>query len=116
VKVASVADALDQLAPDDLDHLGHVLLDRARRRRTRLTEEQAWAAWQAAPLTTDWAASVLVDVGRVRIATRLLIDQWGYSPQRVAEAMLPVALHVCPDAGIAELAVAAGLADARGFR
>jgi hypothetical protein len=103
---------LDNLDVGQREELGYLLLEEARRLRRTLREDAAWGAWQAAPLAgTGWATSDLADVGRIRIATRRLmtIDLW--QPHQIRKAMLAVALHVCPDAVIAEMAVDAGIED-----
>ena len=95
-----------------MDELAWLLREEAARARRRLTEDRAWGAWASAPLTPGWALSGLRDVGRVRIATRMLVTLDRWRPEQIRDSMLAVALHVCPERGIAELAVAAGIEDA----
>lgn len=93
-----------------LEHLGYLLIERARHLRVRLTVAEAWEAWSVAPLSRGWELG-LADVGRLRIATRRLIAMEGWQPEQVAPAMLVVAHEVCTVMGLAELAVAVGMAD-----
>jgi hypothetical protein len=105
---------LDNLSIGMRDELGSLLREEARRLRRTLDEEQAWGAWRDAPLEgTGWEYSLLADVGRVRVGTRRLmtVDRW--QAHQIVDAMLAVALHVCPDAEIARLAIWAGIADAQ---
>jgi hypothetical protein len=102
---------LDHYDPDILDHLGSNLRERARLRRTPLSVEEARRALESLPLTPSWKASNLADVGRVRIATRILIER-GWRPEQIAESMCAVALMLVPHPSIAPEAVAAGIADA----
>ncbi len=103
---------LDSLTPGEMDELAWLLRREAAWARRTLSEDRAWAAWASAPLTPGWALSCLSDVGRVRIATRILITLDHWRADQIRDAMLAVALHVCPERGIAELAVAAGIEDA----
>ena len=73
--------------------------------------EDARAAIDSVPLTPQWQSSCLPEVGRVRIATRNLIER-GYHPTQVAEAMCAAALPLMPHPSVAPEAVAAGIADA----
>jgi hypothetical protein len=103
---------LDNLDVGQREELGYLLLEEARRLRRTLREDAAWGAWQAAPLAgTGWATSDLADVGRVRIAVRRLMTLDHWEPHQIREAMMAVALHVCPERGIAHLAVEAGIED-----
>ena len=95
-----------------LGHLGSLLIERARLRRAQITIAEARAAIGSAPLTPGWESSQLADVGRVRIATRILIER-GYHPSQVAQSMCEVALGLVPHPSIAPEAVAAGIADAQ---
>jgi hypothetical protein len=106
---------LDVLSPGELDELAWLLRDEAARGRRRLPVEEAWAAFHAAPLTPAWERSQLADVGRVRAAARWLIIG-GWRPEQIIDAMLAVAIHVSPDKGVAEEAVAAGVVDGNRVR
>jgi hypothetical protein len=103
---------LDGLTSGELDEWACLLREEAARRRRAMTAEQAWVAFNAAPLTPGWQRSRLADVGRVRIATRRLItiDRW--RPDQITEAMKTLAIFVCPDPVIGEMAVAGGIQDA----
>jgi hypothetical protein len=103
--------ALERFGPDALDHFGSALRERARLLRTPLSVAEAQKAIQSAPLTPAWEASCLANVGRVRIATRILIER-RWRPEQIAESMCTVALALVPHPSIAPEAVAAGIADA----
>ena len=84
---------------------------RAAERRRQLTVDEAWAAYNAAPLTPAWELSIIPEVGRVRIATRILIGERRLHPEQVVDAMSAIAEEVCIHPAIALEAVAAGIAD-----
>ena len=105
-----LATALDQLDGEALDQLGATLRERARHRRMLLTEDEARTAIENAPLTPAWESSQLADVGRVRIATRLLVER-GWHPEQVAPAMTSVAQLVVGHPAVAMEAIAHGIAD-----
>ena len=105
-----LATALDQLDGEALDQLGATLRERARHRRVLLTEDEARTAIENAPLTPAWSSSQLADVGRVRTATRLLVER-GWHPEQVAVPMTTVAESVIGHNLIAAESVAYGLAD-----
>jgi uncharacterized membrane-anchored protein len=107
--------ALDGLNADSLDHLGCVLRERAKLRRVFLTKDEARAAVLTAPLSPAWERSQLSDVGRVRTAARLLVQR-GYHPEQVVDSMTTVAFEEVGHRGIAEEAVASGLADGMAAR
>jgi hypothetical protein len=92
---------VDQLNVEQLGQLGALLTARANLRRT-LTEQACWDAVMAAPLT---------DVGRVRIACRILIIHRHLHPEQIYDPMLSVAHMVCPHPSTAEEVVACGIAD-----
>lgn len=102
----------DTLTAGEKDELASLLRDEARRERRRLTESEAWGAFWTARLTPGWASSDFADIGRVRIACRQLLVLERWQAHQVVEAMTAVAMHVCPEAGIAHMAVEAGIADA----
>jgi hypothetical protein len=106
--------ALNQMDAETLGHLGSILLERARLRRRLLTVDEAETAVNNAPLTPGWERSRYADVGRVRIATRILIQR-RWHPEQIAHAMGTIALRICPEPGIAVEAIAAGIADAHGM-
>jgi len=66
---------------------------------TGWTVEEARQAIDNAPLTPAWKVSVLSDVGRVRIATRILVER-GWRPEQVVEALCSVALELVPHPSI----------------
>jgi hypothetical protein len=111
-ELVDLATRLEDLNTEDLDHLGAALRTRAAERRARrLTVEEASEAVCTAPLSTAWESSSLADVGRVRIATRALLER-GWHAEQVVEAMCTVALALVPHPSIAPEAVAMGIADA----
>jgi hypothetical protein len=104
--------ALDSLDGDSLAHLGAALMERARLRRRSLTVEEALEAIRNAPLSPSWESSNLSDVGRVVIATRLLIQR-GWRADQIVDALCEAALDFVPHPTIAPEAVAKGIAEAR---
>jgi hypothetical protein len=111
-ELAALASKLERLNSNDLDHLGAALRARAAERRARrLTIEEASEAVRTAPLSTAWESSSLADVGRVRIATRILIER-GWHAEQVVQALCHVALGLVPHPSIATEAIAMGIADA----
>jgi hypothetical protein len=109
---ADVEAIVGRLGADELAQLGAIFTARAAQRRRTLTMAEAWKAWESAPLTSGWERSQLSDVGRVRIATRLLLER-GLHPEQVVASMTEVALAVCPHPLVAVEVVAVGLADGR---
>jgi hypothetical protein len=103
---------IDELSASEKDEWAHLLSREAARDRRTLTTTEAYEAFLAAPLTGGWVNSHLADVGRIRIATHRLIvvDRW--RPDQIVLAMTTLAIHVCPEKGIAELAIADGIEDA----
>jgi hypothetical protein len=101
---------VDQLNVEQLGQLGALLTARANLRRT-LTEQACWDAVMAAPLTEGWLRSRFADVGRVRIACRILIIHRHLHPEQIYDPMLSVAHMVCPHPSTAEEVVACGIAD-----
>jgi len=103
---------LDLLSVGALDELGYLLQEEARRRRRTLDDPAAWGAFEAAEelLTDGWRSSSLKDVGKVRTACRRLIVE-GWRAEQIIDAMTRIALHTCPEAGVAHLAVAEGIVD-----
>jgi hypothetical protein len=99
------------LGADELAHLAGVLHARAADRRRQLTIEEAWSAYDAAPLTPAWELSIVPEVGRVRIATRILVGDRRMHPEQVADAMTVVAERVCVHPAVAVEVVAAGIVD-----
>jgi hypothetical protein len=104
---------LDGLNPKELEELAWAIRQEAERRRRHLSVEAAFEAWRQAPLSERGERSPMADVLRVRNATSRLIHEYGWRPEQVVAAMTEVALHVSPDRGVAEEAVAAGIADGR---
>jgi hypothetical protein len=100
-----------RLDSNSLDHLASNMHERAALRRVPISPEEAREAIDAAPLTPGWQSSCMPEVGRVRVATRILIER-GYHPTQIAEAMCAAALPLMPHPSIAPEAVAAGIADA----
>lgn len=99
------------LGADELAHLAGVLQARAANRRRGLTIEEGWAAYNAAPLSSSWELSIVPEVGRVRIATRVLVGERGMHPEQVVDAMTAIAEGVCVHPAVAMEVVAAGIAD-----
>ena len=99
------------LGADELAQLGAVLTARAAERRRQLTVEEGWAAYNAAPLTPAWELSIIPEVGRIRVATRILVGDRRLHPEQVVDAMSAVAEEVCIHPAIAFEAVAVGIAD-----
>lgn len=104
-----------RMGADQLAHLAANLYARATERRTCITVEQARRAVASAPLTPTWELSILADVGRVRTATRILVEQ-GFHPEQVVDAMAQVASEVIVHPAIEREAVACGLADGMATR
>jgi hypothetical protein len=102
---------IGSLDADGKAHVGTILLARAAEERRQLTVEEAWAAYNAAPLTPAWELSIIPEVGRVRIATRILVGERRLHPEQVVDAMSAVAEEVCIHPAIAFEAVAVGIAD-----
>jgi hypothetical protein len=105
-------EALDGLDADALDQLGVLLRERARLRRVLLSPEDAQRAIDEAPLSPSWERSRLQDVGRVRKAARLLVEQ-GWHRDQVRSVLIRAAEDRVPHPRIAVEAVDAGLSDAR---
>jgi hypothetical protein len=84
---------VSSLNPGTLDELGSSLRELARLRRVQITVDEARSAIQAAPLTKGWLSSGFSDVGRVRVATRILIQR-GYHPRQVAEPLRSAWSHI----------------------
>jgi len=104
-----------RMGADQLAHLAGNLYARATERRTCITVDRARRAVALAPLTPTWEKSILADVGRVRTAARLLVEQ-GWHPEQVVDAMAQVASEVIQQAHIEREAVACGLADGMATR
>jgi hypothetical protein len=105
--------ALSDLDAGALEHLGHLLLERAERRRQRLSVDEARAAVAGAELSGWWRRSVLIDVGRVRRASTELVLA-GWAPEQIVDALVEVGLTDCfPDGPTIAAAIAHGIADAR---
>jgi hypothetical protein len=103
---------LDALSTAEKDELGYLLRREAARERRVLSTSEALEAFLSAPVSEWWARSRYNAVGRIRIACRrlIVIDRWRREQIRLAMSVL--AIHVCPDAQIAEMAVEAGIEDA----
>lgn len=103
---------LDNLTPGEKEEWAYLAQREAARDRRTLTTTEALDAWMTAPLTEGWKRSRYADVGRVRIAARRLItiDRW--KPHQIRLALTTLAVHVCPDAQIAQMAIEAGIEDA----
>jgi hypothetical protein len=107
--------AIGQMDADQLAHLGATFSERARQRRVLLTEDEARAVVASAPVSPAWERSQLGDVGRVRTATRLMIER-GWHPEQIVSAMTAAAKQVIAHSDIASEAVAAGIADGMATR
>ncbi len=111
--IAALARQLEHLGAEDLDHLGASLRARASERRSRrLSTEEAREAVRTAPLSPAWETSDLADVGRIRIATMLLLGR-GWHAEQVVDGLAEVALSIAPHSALAVEAIAAGLRDAK---
>ena len=104
-----------KLSADQLAHLGAVFTARAADRRSTLTIEEAWAAYESAPLTPAWRKSQLRENGQIRIGTRILVER-GWHPEQIVDSMTAIAEQVCVHPLIAVEAVACGIADGMAIR
>ena len=110
-RAAELEQIIAPLDAEALEQLASSMRERAKTRREPVTPEEAREAIESAALTPGWESSSMPEVGRVRIATRVLIER-GYHPTQVAGAMCAAALPLMPHPSVAPEAVAAGIADA----
>ena len=108
---ADIEGHLFGLSADSKAHIGSILLARAAEERRQLTVDEAWAAYNAAPLTPAWELSIVPENGRIRIATRILIAERRLHPEQIVDSMTAIAEKVCVHPLVAVEAVAAGIAD-----
>ena len=104
---------LDALSPEDAEHLGHLLLERAARQRRKLGVEEVRKFVQSARLSSTWQASTLVEIGRIRAAAKDLVSA-GLRPEQFAESLARIGLDdAFPDGETIAMAIAEGVKDAR---
>jgi hypothetical protein len=110
-RAAELEQIIAPLDAEALEQLASSMRERAKTRREPVTPEEAGEAIESAALPPGWESSCMPEVGRVRIATRVLIER-EYHPTQVAGAMCDAALPLMPHPSVAPEAVAAGIADA----